>query len=200
MAEKVFIEPKEVPMIPLPTGKPVAIPKLQHEFGIETSEDKSTRLKRLNAVKSSFTRSWDGYKKHAWMNDELTPVEAGHVTAFGGWAATLVDSLDTLWIMGMVDDFEQAVRAAKAIDFKSSESPLLNLFETTHSISRGFLGAYDISKGKYFVLLDKAAELGEILYTAFDMLEFQTRHNGWNDGSLRKRFACRAWYPFVGIH
>lgn len=53
-------------------------------------------LKWLNAVKSSFTRSWDGYKKHAWMKDELTPAEAGHVT---------------------MDDFERAVRAAKAIDF-----------------------------------------------------------------------------------
>lgn len=167
-AEKLLLEAKVLPMIPLPTGSPIAIPKLQHEFGIESPEDKSTRLQRLNAVKFSFARSWDGYKKHAWMKDELTPVDGGHATTFSGWAATLVDSLDTLWIMGMLDEFEQAVREAKRIDFTASESPELSLFETTIRYLGGFLGAYDISNGKFPVLLEKATELGEILYKAFD--------------------------------
>ncbi|RAL66730.1 hypothetical protein DID88_007513 [Monilinia fructigena] len=51
---------------------------------------------------------------------------------FGGWAASLVDTLDTLWIMG------------------------------------GFLSAYELSGKKYPVLLRKAAEMGEMLYKAFD--------------------------------
>lgn len=167
-AEQLFVEAKVLPMIPLPSGIPVAIPKLQHEFGTELPEDKSTRLKRLNAVKFSFTRSWDGYKKHAWMKDELALVDAGHATTFSGWTATLVNSLDTLWILGMVDEFEQAVWEVKNIHFVTSESPLLSLFETTVRYLGGFLGAYDISDGKYPVLLEKATELGEILYTAFD--------------------------------
>lgn len=166
--ESISVEVKVLSMISLPTGSPVAIPKLQHDFGTESPEDKSTRLKRLNAVKFSFTRSWDGYKKYAWMKDELTPVDAGHAATFGGWAATLVDSLDTLWIMGMVGEFEQAVMEVKKIDFTTSESPVLSLFETTIRFLGGFLGAYDLSNGKYPVLLEKATELGEILYTAFD--------------------------------
>lgn len=167
-AEKLFVEAKVLPMIPLPTGKPVAIPKLQHEFRIESPEEKSTRLKRLNAVKFSFARSWNEYKKHLWMKDELAPIDAGHATTFGGRAATLVDSLDTLWIMGMLEEFEQIVREAQKIDFTTFEPPVLSLFETTTQFLGGFLGAYDISNGKYPVLLEKANELGAILYTAFD--------------------------------
>ena len=88
---------------------------------------------------------------------------------FGGWAATLVDSLDTLWILGMKLDFEEAVIAASYIDFNSTGTvKTLNVFETTIRYLGGFLGAYDISGGRYAVLLDKAIEVGEMLYDAFD--------------------------------
>lgn len=153
---------------PLPTGSPAKIPKLQHEFGTESAEAKAIRLKRLAAVKSSFAHSWDGYKTHAWMKDEVSPVTPGFLTTFGGWAATLVDSLDSLWIMGMLDEFEEAVREVKNIDFTKSEFDELNLFETTIRYLGGFLGAYDLSNAKYPILLEKATELGDILYTAFD--------------------------------
>lgn len=50
--EKFFVEAEVLPMLPLPTGKPVAIPKLQPDFRIESTEQKSTRLKRLHASSS----------------------------------------------------------------------------------------------------------------------------------------------------
>ena len=149
-------------------GPSVKIPKVQHEFGTETPENKAKRLERLAAVKSSFEHSWQGYKKNAWMKDELSPLDGGAAQSFGGWAATLVDTLDSLWIMGMKDDFEEAVNAANAIDFNSTSEETLNVFETTIRYLGGFLGAYDLTNGTYPVLLQKAKEVGDLLYCAFD--------------------------------
>ena len=150
------------------TGPPLELPKLQHQFGAETEEKKAKRLERLAAVKESFQHSWSGYKKHAWLKDELSPIDGGAVQSFGGWAATLVDTLDTLWMMGMKDEFDEAVNAAKDIDFSTTSEEFLNVFETTIRYLGGFLGAYDLTGSSYPVLLQKATEVGDLLYCAFD--------------------------------
>ncbi len=150
------------------TGPSLELPKVQHQFGTEKGENKAKRLERLAAVKESFQHSWSGYKKHAWLKDELSPIDGGAVQSFGGWAATLVDTLDTLWIMGMKDEFDEAVNAAKNIDFSTTSEELLNVFETTIRYLGGFLGAYDLTGGSYPVLLQKATEVGDLLYCAFD--------------------------------
>ena len=149
-------------------GLPYQLSQVQHDFGAETDEAKATRLQRLGAVKSSFEHSWAGYKAHAWMEDELTPLDGGSVQAFGGWAATLVDTLDTLWIMDLKEEFDEAVDAAKDIDFNSTSESMLNIFETTIRYLGGFLGAYDLTGGTYPILLQKATEVGDLLYCAFD--------------------------------
>ncbi|KAH6625622.1 class I alpha-mannosidase-like protein [Boeremia exigua] len=166
---------KEIPQkypvastIALPTGTPSAIPHIQHEFGVETQHNKAERLRRQAAVKEAFLHSWNGYKKHAWLQDEVTPVTGGFTNAFGQRAATLVDALDTLAIMGLDDEFEAAVKAVKGIDFTTSGVTRINVFETTIRYLGGLLGAYDVSGAKHRVLLDKATELGDMLYAAFD--------------------------------
>ena len=149
-------------------GMPLQLPKLQHEFGKEGADAKAKRVKRQDAVREAFKHSWSGYKDYAWMHDEVRPVTQKSSDPFGGWAATLVDSLDTLWIMGLRDEFEEAVNASKEIDFSDSVLSRISVFETTIRYLGGFLGAYDISDGKYPVLLEKAKEVGEFLYCAFD--------------------------------
>lgn len=149
-------------------GPSIELPKVQHQFGAEIEDDKKKRLERLAAVKESFQHAWSGYKKHAWMKDEVSPLDGGSVESFGGWAATLVDTLDSLWIMGMKEDFEEAVNAVKDINFNTTSEETLNVFETTIRYLGGFLGAYDLSNGAYPVLLQKATELGDLLYCAFD--------------------------------
>ena len=154
--------------IPLPTGTPSAIPRVQHEFGVETQHNKAERLHRQAAVKQAFLHSWNGYKKHAWLQDEVTPVTGGFTNGFGQRGATLVDSLDTLAIMGLDEEFEAALKAVKGIDFTTSAIPRLNVFETTIRHLGGLLSAYDVSEAKHRILLDKATELGDMLYAAFD--------------------------------
>ncbi|KAL8774286.1 MAG: hypothetical protein Q9209_001037 [Squamulea sp. 1 TL-2023] len=152
----------------IPKGTPAKISNIQHVFGTETQGDKVEREERLAAVKESFVHSWQGYKKHAWKQDELVPIQGGYATTFGGWGATLVDSLDSLWMMGLKDDFEDAVKAIKEMDFSVPKLEDLNVFETTIRYLGGFLGAYDLSGGEYPILLSKAIEIGDFLYGAFD--------------------------------
>lgn len=155
---------------PLDQGLPLQLPQLQHNFEKESSETRRTRMTRLDAVKASFAHSWAGYKLHAWKKDELKPVDGGSVQTFGGWAATLVDTLDTLWIMDMKAEFKEAVEAVKGINFNTTEENTVNVFETTIRYLGGLLGAYDLSKDQeeYPVLLQKAIEVGDLLYCAFD--------------------------------
>ncbi|KAL8758474.1 MAG: hypothetical protein Q9184_003915 [Pyrenodesmia sp. 2 TL-2023] len=167
-AEKVSEHYPVKSFIPLPTGTPIEFPKIQYSFGTESQEAKAEREERLTAVKESFIHSWAGYKKYAWKEDELAPVQGAHSTTFGGWGATLVDSLDSLWMMGLKEDFEEAVKAIEKIDLSTTKLEVLNVFETTIRYLGGFLGAYDISGGKYPVLLDKAKEVGNLLYGSFD--------------------------------
>lgn len=70
--------------------------------------------------------------------------------------------------MGLHDDFNEAVEAVNKIDFSTSSLDEINVFETTIRYLGGFLGAYDISSQKYPQLLQKATELGDMLYKAFD--------------------------------
>jgi len=154
--------------IPLPTGRPKSIPAVQVAQPKEDNAQKTERLRRAAMVKESFQHSWKGYKEHGWLRDEVAPQSGEWKDTFGGWAATLVDSLDTLWIMGMKDDFELAVKACMEIDFTTTEADDVNVFETTIRYMGGFLAAYDISGGKYPLLLVKAVEVGELLMSVFD--------------------------------
>src|SRR5262245_6850899 len=149
-------------MIAVPKNTPSPIPRIQHEFGVETEHNKAERLRRQKAVKDAFLHSWEGYKNHAWLQDEVTPVTGSFKNSFGSRAATLVDSLDTLLIMGLEDDFKLALKAVKHIDFSTTAEPVLNVFETTIRYLGGLLSAHDLSDRKHHILLDKAVELGDM--------------------------------------
>ena len=155
-------------LIQIPTGKPKAIPKIQHDFAAETAVEKAAREEKRNMIKKVFTFSWAGYKKKAWMQDELSPVSGKFRNPFCAWGATLVDTLDTLYMMDLEEEFLEAVEAVKEIDFTTSPRNDIPLFETVIRYLGGLVAAYDISNGAHKVLLDKAVELADILMGAFD--------------------------------
>lgn len=151
---------------PLPNSRPRSFPAVQAIFEQPTEEDFNLREEHRQAVKDVFERCWKSYKMRAWMADELEPVKGGKRNPFGGWAATLVDSLDTLWIMDMRDEFNEAVAAAVDIDFTKTDLTEVNIFETTIRYLGGFLAAFDLSGDAR--LLRKAVQVGEMIYKAFD--------------------------------
>ncbi|KXX76377.1 Mannosyl-oligosaccharide 1,2-alpha-mannosidase IB [Madurella mycetomatis] len=162
----------EESLIMLPTGKPKPILPVQAAFGKESPEAKEKRELRLAKVKAEAQRAWFGYKTYAWTHDELMPVTKGAKDPFCGWAATLVDSLDTLWIMGLKTEFDDAVEAVKEIDFSTTPYRIdIPVFETIIRYLGGLVAAYDVTgghDGQYPVLLEKAVELAEILMSVFD--------------------------------
>ena len=58
------------------------------------------------AVRDALLHSWRGYEKYAWGQDDLIPIgKSGR-----NWlqqAGTMIDALDTLWIMGFKDEFNK---------------------------------------------------------------------------------------------
>lgn len=152
---------------PLPTAAPGKLPLVQASFGAEPEADKKTRLARQAAIKGSFLKSWNAYKEYAWLRDEVTPISGKYKDTFGGWGATLVDSLDTLWMMGLKEDFAMAVDAvSEHVSFVTTDAKEINVFETTIRFLGGLLSAYDLSGDKR--LLAKAHDVGDMLYKAFD--------------------------------
>jgi mannosyl-oligosaccharide alpha-1,2-mannosidase len=155
--------PKLEPKLPPPfTNRP----RIQHKFKSDSwSIHKAQEVRRLE-VKRVFEKSWASYRSKAWMKDALKPISGESVDQFSGWAATLVDSLDTLWILGLRDEFYEAVAAVATIDFGQSTSPTVNTFETCIRYLGGLLAAYDLSGHE--VLKTKAVEVGDLLYGAFN--------------------------------
>ncbi|KAG5912798.1 hypothetical protein E4U42_001823, partial [Claviceps africana] len=159
---KLFHPPKSIK--PLPTGSPRKMGCVQAspDAFVQTGETRE----RQRAVRDAFRKSYNAYRTHAWMKDELRPTSGGFKNPFGGWAATLVDALDTLWIMDLRDEFREAARAVAAIDWSDTGDGAANLFETTIRHLGGLLSAYDLSGDR--TLLGKAVELGDMLYHGFD--------------------------------
>ncbi|EXF74050.1 glycosyl hydrolase family 47 [Colletotrichum fioriniae PJ7] len=162
-------------MTRLPNGQPLSLPKIQYEFAADRSDSLKKRdigldiglmASRRNEVRNAFKKSWQSYTRHAWGYDELQPLSLRGKNRYNGWGATLVDSLDTLWLMGMYDDFNDAVQYISTIDWNNATETRCNIFETNVRYLGGLLSAYDLSEEQ--VLLDKAVELANMLYAAFD--------------------------------
>ena len=63
----------------------------------------------MEAVVAAFRHSWQAYRKYAWGHDELLPITKSHSEWFGV-GLTLVDALDTMYIMGLEEGRLYAVQ------------------------------------------------------------------------------------------
>jgi mannosyl-oligosaccharide alpha-1,2-mannosidase len=151
----------------LPTSPETDLPPVQAKFGWQSSFETTTCLERQEIIRAAFSKAWLTYREHAWLHDEVGPVSGSPKDTYGGWAATLIDSLDTLWIMGLADEFELAVDAVhEHISFETTSARTINVFETTIRLLGGLISAYDLSGDPR--LLSKARDAGDLLYKAFD--------------------------------
>ncbi|KAF9085547.1 hypothetical protein BGX29_001884 [Mortierella sp. GBA35] len=152
-------------------GARTSLKKIQFKFPPESDQDRLQRESRLQAVRDGFEHAWTGYRDHAWGHDEVSPVSGGYKDNFNGWGATMIDSLDTLVIMGFNKEFDEALEWVKT-KFTMTNNPTIQLpfFETIIRYMGGFLGAYDLTGEK--VLLDKAKELGKYTLNAFQGSDF----------------------------
>lgn len=118
---------------------------------------------RQAAVVEAFQHAWKGYKKHAWGHDNLKPLSKAHHDWFR-LGLTIVDSLDTMYIMGLKEEFDEGTEWVRTrLAFKEFND--VNLFEVTIRVLGGLLSAYHLSGNPLF--LDKSVDLGERLLPCF---------------------------------
>ncbi|KAJ7341884.1 hypothetical protein JRQ81_007527 [Phrynocephalus forsythii] len=119
-------------------------------------------------IKEMMKHAWDNYKHYAWGLNELKPVsKQGHSSNLFGniQGATIVDALDTLYIMEMKDEFKEAKEwVEKNLDFNVNAE--VSVFEVNIRFVGGLLSAYYLSGEEIF--RKKAVELGEKLLPAFN--------------------------------
>lgn len=121
---------------------------------------------RQDQVKEMFKESWSGYEKYAWGKDIYKPVTKTGANMGPkplGWI--IVDSLDSLKIMGLEDELHKArnwVRNELNYDMDYN----VNTFETTIRMLGGLLSAHYLTQDDLY--LDKATDLANRLIGAFD--------------------------------
>lgn len=146
--------------------------------------------KRREAIKAGMKHAWDSYRKYAWGKDELKPLSNRGVDVWGGMGVTLVDSLDTLWVMGMKQEFEEAKRWVDS-SLSFNRAGAVSVFETTIRELGGLIAAHSLSGDDVF--LQKAKTLADKLLPAFltksgiptGMVNFKsgTAASGWAGSS-----------------
>ncbi|KAH3746007.1 mannosyl-oligosaccharide 1,2-alpha-mannosidase [Pelomyxa schiedti] len=128
------------------------------------NERKAIIKERRDAIRQAMIYAWGGYTKYAWGKDDLRPV-AREGNDWLHLGLTMVDALDTLFIMELYDEFQKARDwVADSLNFQQHVD--VSIFETTIRTVGGLLSAYDLSKDKMF--LEKAHTLARILLHGFE--------------------------------
>ena len=114
--------------------------------------------------------AWDNYVRYAWGRNELKPAsKRGHsASVFGSspMGATVVDSLDTLYIMGMTEEFERGKKWVMENLDMNQLSGDVSVFETNIRYVGGLLTAYAFTGDELFK--QKAVHIVDKLLPAFD--------------------------------
>lgn len=153
--------------------------------GMDSETKRTHRLK----VIEMFKHAYNAYMNHAFPADELMPLSCkgryrgsepsrGDIDdSLGNFTLTLIDSLDTLAVLGDIEEFEKAVRLV-IIHTKFDTDVIVSVFETNIRVLGGLLGGHVIAayfkRRKYAMdwykdeLLTMATDIGTRLLPAFN--------------------------------
>ncbi|KAI0825538.1 seven-hairpin glycosidase [Irpex lacteus] len=137
----------------------------------KTSQPSSEWAQRAQEVKEAFLYAYRGYEKYAAPHDELLPVNGSYIDNFNGWAVSRDDSLSTMLLMGLHDEFSRALVAIEKTEFTLPHPipgrPVYTpFFETVIRHLGGLLSAYAYSHEP--VLLRAADDLATKLAPVFN--------------------------------
>ncbi|CAH1155397.1 unnamed protein product [Phaedon cochleariae] len=119
---------------------------------------------RQKSVVKAFKHAWKGYKRFAWGHDHLKPISETYHDWFG-LGLTIVDSIDTIYIMGLKEEYEEARDwIEKHLHFDVNRD--VNLFEVTIRVLGGLLSIHHFTKDTMF--LTKAIDLADRLLPCFE--------------------------------
>ncbi|TVU34929.1 hypothetical protein EJB05_16787 [Eragrostis curvula] len=177
------------------------LPRAAVGEGVTPSEARRLR----DEVKDMFYHAFDGYMQHAFPLDELRPLSCRGEDSLGGYALTLIDSLDTLALLGDKEKFAAAVDwVGKNVRIDINKT--VSVFETNIRILGGLLSAHliasDYATGMRIQsyddqLLHLAVDLAQRLLPAFDT---PTVFEQVTKNSVRGIWARRSKLNLVGAH
>ncbi|CAJ0576983.1 unnamed protein product, partial [Mesorhabditis spiculigera] len=115
--------------------------------------------------------AWHGYRNYTWGENEIKPIsgQPNNQGIFGGagMGATIVDAADTLWLMGLKEEYEQARDWIRDnFDMKKKATGTLSVFETTIRFLGGLLSLNALTGEAFYVA--KAKDVGDSLLKAFN--------------------------------
>jgi len=161
---------------------------LEREYGVF---NEAARMEMLEETKKMFYHGYDNYMRHAFPLDELNPLACcgrgpdyenpdniNINDVLGDYSLTLIDTLDTLAIIGNSSEFKRAVKlVVDTVHFDKSN--VVQVFEANIRLLGGLLSAHlltensslfpDLAPDWYMDdLLSLAHDLAERLLPAFD--------------------------------
>ena len=121
------------------------------------------------SVREDMAWAWDHYRGRAWGKDEIKPVSGG-ASSFPlrngrHLGLSLIEALDTLWLMGLDDRFQAGIDWVKT-SFDPDVDGEVSVFETSIRLVGGLLSAH-LASGDPAVLA-AARGLADRLLPAFD--------------------------------
>ncbi|QLG72870.1 hypothetical protein HG535_0D05790 [Zygotorulaspora mrakii] len=128
---------------------------------IQTSQYETGDLQR-NDLLSKIRRVFSS----TWAIDVLPSTISTSISH--EWPILLVDSMDTLYIMRLFDEFEQAVKIISNVNFKIPPESIkvIDVPDYGSRLLGGLISAYDLSQNS--ILLTKAIDVADFLLRSFD--------------------------------
>ena len=118
-------------------------------------------------VRREMRWAWAEYRQHAWGKDQIKPLSGGFESfplKHHHLGLSLVEALDTLWIMGLDGEFREGVDWVKRnLDFDVDGE--VSVFETAIRLVGGLLSAYHACGDP--MLLAKARDCADRLMPSF---------------------------------
>ncbi|XP_042544613.1 mannosyl-oligosaccharide 1,2-alpha-mannosidase IC [Dipodomys spectabilis] len=156
--------------------------------GADESKEPQSRVRaQREKIKEMMRFSWQSYRRYAMGKNELRPLtkDGYEGSMFGGLSgATIIDSLDTLYLMELKEEFQEAKTWVEE-SFHLNVSGEASLFEVNIRYIGGLLSAYYLTGEEVFRI--KAIKLGEKLLPAFNtptgipkgIVNFKSGSWGW---------------------
>ncbi|KAI6024438.1 glycoside hydrolase family 47 protein [Pisolithus marmoratus] len=184
---------------------PLESPLLEPEYPLPDLPQSPSGSARSDAVRDAFLHAYKGYTQYAWGYDELRPKSGGRANTFNGWSITLLDALDTLWVMDLRDQFYEGIPAVANKSFLT-ENKFAPFFETVIRALGGLLSAYALSGEP--ILLTRADDLGKALLPIFNttsglpmyavnMATGATRRGWGADAFWAEMTSCQLEYKYL---
>ncbi|KAG7100036.1 hypothetical protein E1B28_001822 [Marasmius oreades] len=125
-------------------------------------------VEKRDAVVAAFKHAWDAYERDAMGDDEYHPIsrKGTNLTKAGGIGYTIIDSIDTMLLMNLTEDYTRA-RAWVEKKLSFDRDAEFSTFETTIRVLGGLLSAYHLS-GEDRLYLDQAVDLADRILPVFN--------------------------------